>query len=216
MFRSSWQSRTAGIPVEGITIYDYRTSELSTAGYSVNVDAPGVHCTGMDGNYDTAPTAVMNGPIKPANILKDCEAVINKPVLKSHMMAGITFAMKNHYGSLYYPDMLHSGDMTEIAALNALPEIRQRTRLIIGDALAANLRYANSWPYWQEDWIGDAIFMSFDPVAHDAIGLQVLTRALEKNGGDPASLVGIATPALQYAVELGMGTNDPANMECIE
>jgi len=208
--------QAAGIPAEGITIYDYTSSELSTAGYSVNEDAPGVHCTGMDSNYDTAFTSVMNRPIKLASILKDCDALINIPVLKSHMMAGITFAMKNHYGSFYYPDMLHSGDMTEIAALNALPEIRQRTRLIIGDALAANLRYANSWPYWQEDWIGDSIFMSFDPVAHDTTGLQLLTRELEKDGGDPASLVGMATPALQYAVELGLGTNDPANMDSIE
>jgi len=112
--------------------------------------------------------------------------------------------------------MLHSGDMTEIAALNALPEIKDRTRLIIGDALAANLRYANSWPYWQEDWIGDSIFMSFDPVAHDTIGLQLLTRELEKDGGDPASLVGMATPALQYAVELGLGTNSQENMDIIE
>ena len=208
--------QAAGIPAEGITIYDYTSTELSTAGYPVNVDAPGVRCTGMDSNYDTTPIAVMNRPIKLANILKDCDALINMPVLKSHMMAGITFAMKNHYGSFYYPDMLHSGDMTEIAALNALPEIKDRTRLIIGDALAANLRYANSWPYWQEDWIGDSIFMSFDPVAHDTIGLQLLTHALEKDGGNPASLVGMATPALQYAVELGLGTNDPANMDIIE
>jgi hypothetical protein len=26
----------------------------------------------------------------------------------------------------------------------------------------------------------------------------------------------MATPALQYAVELGLGTNDPANMQAIE
>lgn len=104
--------------------------------------------------------------------------------------------MKNLYGSFYYPDRLHNCDMTEIAALNALPEIRQRTRLIIGDALAANQRYANSCPHWQEDCIGDSIFKSFDPVAHDTIGRQILTRALEKDGGDPASLVRMATPAL--------------------
>ncbi len=112
--------------------------------------------------------------------------------------------------------MLHSGDMRGVAALNAIPEIKDRTRLIIGDALSANLQYANSYPYWQEDWIGDSIFMSFDPVAHDSMGLQLLTRELEKAGGNPASLIGMATPALKYAVELGLGTNDPANMEVIE
>ena len=131
-------------------------------------------------------------------------------------MAGITFAMKNHYGSFYYPDLLHGDNMRGVAALNALPEIKDRTRLIIGDALSANLRYAYSYPYWQEDWIGDSIFMSFDPVAHDTMGLQLLTSELEKDGDNPASLIGMATPAMQYAVELGLGTNDPANMQAIE
>ena len=83
-------------------------------------------------------------------------------------------------------------------------------------ALSANLRYTNSWPYWREDWFGDSIFMSFDSVAHDTLGLQLLTRELEKAGGNPASQVGMAVPALQYAVELGLGANDPADMDVQE
>jgi hypothetical protein len=206
----------AGIPAEQITLFDYKTSELAAARYTINRDGPGVRCFGMDQDYSAEATAVNGTHINLANILKECDALINIPVLKSHMMAGITFAMKNHYGSFYYPDKLHGDAMRGVAALNALPEIRGRTRLIIGDALSANLRYANSWPYWQEDWFGDSVFMSFDPVAHDTMGLQLLTRELEKVGGNPASLVGMATPALEYAVELGLGTNDPTNMDIIE
>jgi hypothetical protein len=206
----------AGISAESISIFDYRTSELQTAGYPVNLDGPGVRCAGMDSNYSADSTTVLNRKIKLANILKDCDALINIPVLKSHMLAGITFAMKNHYGSIYYPDILHGDKMRAVAALNAIPEIKDRTRLIIGDALAANLRYANSYPYWQEDWKGDSIFMSFDPVAHDTMGLHLLTSELEKTGDNPAYLVGMATPALEYACELGLGTNDPSNMENIE
>ncbi len=208
--------QAAGIPAEQITIFDYRASELNVAGYNVNVDGPGVRCTGMDSNYNAETTVVNGSHINLANLLKNCDALINIPVLKSHMMAGITFAMKNHYGSFYYPDKLHGDSMRGVAALNGLPEIKDRTRLIIGDALSANLHYANSYPYWQEDWIGDSIFMSFDPVAHDTMGLQLLTRELEKAGDNPASLIGMAAPAMQYAVELGIGTNDPTNMEVIE
>jgi hypothetical protein len=206
----------AGIPAEQITIFDAQNFELTTAGYPVNLDGPGVRCNGIFSDSSQEKTDVMGNMINLGNVLKNCDALINIPVLKSHMMAGITFAMKNHYGSFTSPSLLHSSDMREIAALNALPVIKNRTRLIIGDALSANLRYANSYPYWQEDWIGDSIFMSFDPVAHDTLGLQLLTRELEKVGGNPASLVGMATPALKYAVELGLGTNDPANMQGIE
>jgi hypothetical protein len=208
--------QAAGIPAEQITIFDYQSSELETAGYALNADNPGVRCIGMDRNFSPEPTNVLKNQVKLANILKECDALINIPILKSHMMAGITFAMKNHYGSIYYPDVLHGDNMRSVAALNALPEINDRTRLIIGDALSANLRYTNSYPYWKEDWIGDSIFMSYDPVAHDTMGLDLLTRELEKDGGDPAYLVGLATPSMQYAVELGLGTNDPANMQVLE
>ncbi len=208
--------QAAGIPADQVTIYDYRTDELTTAGYTVNVDNPGVRCTGMDSNYSAEPSDVNGTNIQLANILKESDAIINIPILKSHMMSGITFAMKNHYGSIYYPDLLHGDRMRGVAALNALPEIKDHTRLIIGDALSANLRYANYYPYWQEDWVGDSIFMSFDPLAHDTLGLQLLTQELEKAGGNPASLVGMADPIMQYAFELGLGTNDPANMEVVD
>jgi hypothetical protein len=206
----------AGIPAENITIFDFSAHELANANYTVNVDGPGVHCTGMDQDYYAGSELVNGTHIQLANLLKSCDALINIPILKSHMLSGITFAMKNHYGSFYYPDKLHGDRMRGIAALNAIPEIRGRTRLIIGDALSANLHYANSWPYWQEDWVGDSIFMSFDPVAHDTMGLQLLSRQLEKSGDSPDALTGMATPYLEYATELGLGTNDPANMEFIE
>ncbi len=206
----------AGIPAENITIFDLTTQELANAHYTVNVDGPGVRCTGMNQNYSADPVIVNDTHIQLANLLKSCDALINIPILKSHMLSGITFAMKNHYGSFNYPEKLHGDRMRGIAALNAIQEIRGRTRLIIGDSLSANLRYANSWPYWQEDWIGDSIFMSFDPVAHDTMGMQLLARELGKSGESSDALTGMSAPYLEYAAELGLGTNDPANMEVVE
>jgi len=206
----------AGIPAGQITVFDYSTPELSTAGFSVNASNPGVLYTGTDKNYCVEPSVVMNKKVNLSNILKECDALINMPILKIHGMSGITFAMKNHYGSILFPSDLHSKDMHEVAALNTLTEIKDRTRLIIGDALSASLWGASSLPYWREDWIGDSIFMSFDPVAHDAMGLQLLSNALEKNGGNPAGMIGIATPVFRHAAELGLGTNDLASMEVME
>jgi uncharacterized protein (DUF362 family) len=206
----------AGIPAEQITIFDTQAFELTTAGYTINPDGPGIRCSDVYGKTSKRDSEVLGKKINLANVLKDCQALINMPVLKSHMLSGITFAMKNHYGSFPSPSTLHSKDMREIAALNALPEIKDRTRLIIGDALSANLRYTNSYPYWREDWFGDSIFMSYDPVAHDTLGLKLLTTELEKAGGNPAALIGMATPAMQYAVELGLGTNDTTNMQVLE
>jgi hypothetical protein len=52
--------------------------------------------------------------------------------------------------------------------------------------------------------------MSFDPVAHDTAGLQVLTDAMKSKGKDPAGYIQKANAYLASAVDLGLGTNDPA------
>jgi hypothetical protein len=205
----------AGIPAEQIVVFDYYTSELEKAGFAINEDGPGVRCYGTDSNY-TQEGTVKGMNIELSNILLECDALINMPVLKSHMLAGLSFAMKNHYGSISMPSLLHRGIRETTAELNALPPIKDRTRLIIGDALTACLRYRGSYPYWSSDWTGDSILMSFDPVAIDATALQMLDQFLTDAGGNPASLLMMATPYLESAAELGLGTNDPANMDLVE
>jgi uncharacterized protein (DUF362 family) len=205
----------AGIPAEQIVVFDYYTSELETAGFSINQDGPGVRCYGSESNY-TQEGTVNGRNTELSDILLECDALINMPVLKSHMIAGISFALKNHYGSVSMPSLLHSNIENAIAELNALSPIKDRTRLIIGDALTACLKYRGSYPYWSSDWKGDSILMSFDPVAIDTTALQMLERLLTDEGDSPASILAMATPCLESAVELGLGTNDPANIDLAE
>ena len=204
-----------GVPVEQIVIFDYYTSELEEAGYPVNEDGSGVRCYGTDDNY-TAGWQLVGSDIRLSDILLGCDALINMPVLKAHMIAGISFAMKNHYGTIDRPQAFHAGIGRAIAELNALPPIKDRTRLIIGDVLTACIRYASSWPYWSPDWTGDSILMSFDPVAHDTVGLQTLSQLLTDDGGNPAAITGMATPCLESGAELGLGTSDLTSIELVE
>lgn len=206
----------AGVPAEQIVIYDYYTRELETAGYPVNMDGPGVRCYGTDGNY-AADWQLVGSNIQLSNVLLDCDALINIPILKAHMISGITFAMKNHYGSFDRPQSFHQPRIGRaIAELNALPPIKDRTRLIVGDVLTACLRYANSWPYWESDFTGDSILMSFDPVAHDTVGLQMFSQLLTDDEGDPAAAMSWANPWLEAGAKLGLGTNDPDSIELAE
>ncbi|MDY7039718.1 MAG: DUF362 domain-containing protein [Chloroflexota bacterium] len=204
-----------GVPAEQIVIFDYRTSELTESGYPVNVDGPGVRCYGTDRNY-TAGWEVKSTGIELSDILLGCDALINMPVLKVHSIAGISFAMKNHYGSFSRPDLFHNNIGKSIAQLNSLPPIKDSTRLIIGDVLAAALKQAGSWPYWEADFTGDSILMSFDPVAHDAVGLQMLSQMLTDSGASTAAVTSLTRPCLENGAELGLGTNDPDEMELLE
>lgn len=206
-----------GVPAEQIVIFDYYTSELETAGYPVNQDGPGVRCYGTDRNY-TAGWQLVGSDIRLSDILLGCDALINMPVLKSHMLSGISFALKNHYGTFDRPSSFHRGERINrgMAELNALPPIKDRTRLIIGDVLTACLRYKNSFPYWSSDMIGNSIFVSFDPVAHDTVGLEVFSQLLTDDGGNPAAATNQATPWLENGAELGLGTNGLDNIELVE
>jgi hypothetical protein len=204
----------AGVPAEQIFIYDH-LSMLEDAGFQINQDGPGVRC--FEETEFGDPLKVANHSVRLSSTLQSCDALINMPVLKSHMISGLTFALKNHYGSVDRPDSLHSPIEQALPELNALAPIKDRTRLVIGDVLEANLKYSGGWPYWKADWRGDSILMSFDPVAHDAVGMQMLDRLqAENNKATFPYLRDIATTYLNTAAELGLGTNDPQHMQVEE
>jgi hypothetical protein len=208
----------AGIPAEQIVVFDYYTRELEKAGFAINEDGPGVRCYGTESNY-TQQGTVKGINIELSDILLECDALINMPVLKSHMLSGISFAMKNHYGSISMPQLFHYEIGSAMAELNALSPIKDRTRLIVGDALTACLKYRGAYPYWSSDWTGDSILMSFDPVAIDTMALQMLEQLLTDEGDSPAAflaLLEMATPCLEGGAEFGLGTNDPATMDLVE
>jgi uncharacterized Fe-S center protein len=207
----------AGIPPEQIVIFDRTRDELVDAGYTINKDGPGVRCYGTDGHY-TAGWELMGSRIRLSDVLLQCDALINVPVLKAHGLAGLSFAMKNHYGTFANPEDYHQDEAIQsgIAELNALEPIKDRTRLIIGDVLAASTVPRSTNPYWTLDAIGDSIMMSFDPVAHDARGLVILGQMGEASHKRFPWADRLANPWLARAAELGLGTNDPANLELVE
>ena len=214
--------KQAGMPQEQIVIFDYFTNELETAGYPVNQDGPGVRCFGTDTSDKDSTKCYVEGwkagpkSVELSSILLNCDALINMPILKSHMITGLTFALKNHFGSVSSPGSLHYPYDQTLAGLNALPPIKDRTRLIVGDILTANLHYRGGFPYWDSDWTGDSILMSFDPVAHDTVGLQILTDLIKENADYLDAIKSMAEPYLKSSAAIGLGTNDPKNMELLE
>jgi hypothetical protein len=207
--------QAAGIPAEQIVIFDGATEEMIGTGYPINQNGPGVRCygTATSASYDYTPGWTLAGEdIQLSNILLACDALINMPILKTGY-AGISFAMKNHYGTLDQPRHFHKNFEQDIPELNNLQPIRDRTRLIVGDMLTVNPAGRRSIGP------GNAILMSFDPVAHDAIGLQRTIEVLTAKGdhqNHPRTAEVRSIPWLEYAAEIGLGTNDPDNMEVVE
>ncbi len=200
----------AGVPPEQVIIFDRYNVELMGAGYTINRSGPGVRCMGTDYKY-TGGWKIMDVGIKFSDILLSSDALINVPVLKQHDIAGITFALKNHYGTFDRPEKFHEGLAKKaIGELNALPPIKERARLTVGDVLAV------ASGNWRSVMAGDSILMSFDPVAHDTAGLKLYSDMMASQGNNSTLASKLAIPWLKNAAALGLGTNDPAHIELVE
>lgn len=202
--------KDAGVPANHITIFDRRTNELENAGFSINESGPGVRCYGSGLNY-TGGYSIMDTDIRLSDILLDCDALINLPVLKYHGHAGMTFAMKNHFGSFDRPRSFHRPRTGQaMAELNAVAPIRDRTRLVIGDTFSICPS-----PNWQQAMNTSSFLMSRDSVAHDTVGLQLLSQVMSAQNLEPASATDLADEWLATCSRLGLGTNDLERIETV-
>ncbi|MBN1813703.1 MAG: DUF362 domain-containing protein [Anaerolineae bacterium] len=190
----------AGLAAENILIFDRTDHELESAGYTVNDGGPGVQCRGKRG--DGTEAALSQSTVRFYQEFDTCDAIINIPTPKQHGTAGISMAMKNHYGSVDRPGSLHGNRCDPaIAELNAQPTIRDKTRLVVGAALSVS---SSDWNRPERE---DALLLSFDPVALDTVARDILVRHRQEKGMGVNSLIEGA-PQLNTAQALKLGATD--------
>ena len=209
-------SESLGFNPNNIIIWDRTSRELKWAKYKLNMSNAGIRCLSTsDGiGYDES-FAVDVGKGKQihlSNILtKMCTHLINVPVLKHHSLAGVTLSMKNHYGSIDRPSSCHENSCDPyIANLNNTSQIKDKTSLILGDALFGSFQGGAAGP---PQWINRQIWASLDPVALDYIGMTLIDRKRKENN---ISLLSKRTNFLHTAAKLGIGTDDPKQIELVK
>jgi hypothetical protein len=197
----------AGLTPENILIFDRTNRELESSGYKLNESGPGIRCHGSQGAGTEA--ALSQATVRFFKEFDECDAVINLPLPRSHPFAGVTVALKNHYGSVNQPMSLHGNSCEAAADLNAQPNIRDKTRLIVGSALLV------ASGNWRKPETEDSLLLSFDPVAHDTVARDMLVRYREAQGQAGGSLIDMPQ-YLQKAQSLNLGANDLTKIELIE
>ncbi len=230
---------SAGVKPNNIIVWDRWNWEMESGGYRMNTSDEGVRCYGTDrGNYDPAklrdvareeranavkeltgqfysdePTDIAGVPVYFSKILLDeITALINVPLVKDHRISGVTCSMKNHFGSIINPSDLHLTNADPyLPHLNLTPPIRDKTRLIVTDVLRA---VYNGGPGDSPDrWRQNAVMMSTDTVAMDAVALAMIEKKREEHGFPP---IGERARHVATAATLGLGTNDPARIDLRE
>jgi uncharacterized Fe-S center protein len=142
--------------------------------------------------------------------LDEADAIINVPTPKGHGIAGVSVSLKNHYGSINHPGALHGGGCDPaLPELNAQPNVRDKTRLIVGAALSVS-------PFgWNAPERENALLLSFDPVALDTVARDILVRHHQAQGADGGALVN-GSHHLATAQDIGLGANQPELIELQE
>ena len=178
--------RAAGVEEKRIILWDRSSRELKEAGFPLNWEQGGIRCFGTDAagvGYD--PDLVENGSIGGllSRILTTLTSVqVNLCILKDHNLAGLSGALKNLYGAIHNPNKYHDGHCNPyIADLNALPQIREKFRLTLCDAL--RVQY-HGGPAFKSQWVENygGILASFDPVALDFAGWRLLDQIRKAHG----------------------------------
>jgi uncharacterized protein (DUF362 family) len=205
--------KMAGVPEDKIIVWDRASKEMEKSGYTI-VKGPGVRYIAVDGAWEEQPTAIATCQGKMAKILtRECTALINVPILKTHVIAGITMSMKNHYGSFDCPNKAHpNGCDPFIAELNALDCIRKKTRLIVADAL---LPLPDKGPQAHPEltWAYNTIMASQDTVAIDYYGIKILDEQRKTLNLPP---IEPKCKCVMTAAAKGLGVADMSKIEIVK
>jgi uncharacterized protein (DUF362 family) len=210
----------AGVALPDIIIYDRLSGELSECGFEVRTGGAGPLCYGTDEvGYDAEPTVVRSvGSCFSRIVSAQCTAIINVPVLKDHDVAGLSGALKNHFGSIHNPNKLHLDHCTPyVADLNCADVLREKQRLIVYDGLLAC--YDGGPAFKPETTTGyGAIMVATDPVAADAVALSAVEGLRQEQGLAPlmTSERQPAYLALAADAEHRLGTADLAKINVLE
>ena len=202
----------AGFDPTRIIIFDRSNGDLTKCGFKINESSKGAKCYGTK-DY-VFPANLRGVDTKISKILADdVDALINMPVLKHHVIAGITASLKNHLGTVPNPGDLHPDNCSRLAELNALDPIKKKTRLIILDAARAQCDKGPGFsPAFFSSYSG--MMASTDTVAIDTIAAREILAMRNKMG-----LQGPIRPPtshIELAGNMGLGVSDPKQIEVVE
>jgi len=212
----------AGVKPSEIVVWECRRSDLERAGYTISTDHNRIRCIGTDMDsfgYEEKPAAFGSVRVNFTKILtRECDFVINLPVLKDHDLAGVTFSLKNFYGAIQRPAELHGNACNPgIADLNCIPALRDKFRFTIGDAMASIYEGGPSFRP-EHLWHPNALIVGHDPVAIDYTGWKMLERKRAEMGLPTVESTGRPTTFLVTAADQAhrLGTNDPRRIHLME
>jgi uncharacterized protein (DUF362 family) len=195
-----------------VIIWDRTNRELREAGYTLNWNRGGIRIFGTDtqgiGHNLTLLSHLNIGSLF-SSIQSDLiSSSISLAILKDHGLAGVTAGMKNYFGSIHNPNKYHDTNCDPyVAEVFDTNPIKQKHRLTILDALVVQYHRGPSYHSRWADRQGVLIF-SFDPVAADSIGWQIIEKLRAEKGLPSLQEENREPKYLRTAEKMGLGKAD--------
>jgi hypothetical protein len=173
-------------PAYHIIVFDDRdATKFTQAGFPLR-DTPGLYrvATTM-GDWDAVVHTIGGTAQHLSGIAARADYLVNVPVLKDHNQAGVTFSLKNCYGTVDHPENMHDNYCDPMIA-QVCNLTRDKVKLIVGDAIFGA---HSGGPYTLPNINPPpkALFIGADPVAMDLYALWRINEARIARGRPPVS-----------------------------
>jgi uncharacterized protein (DUF362 family) len=209
-----------GVKKGDIIIWDRLSKDLEDGGFKIQDRRNNIRIIGNEllGFYHDLQVFGSVASLVCNTVVRECDCIINLPLLKDHSIAGLTMSLKNMFGAIHNPNKYHlnTGD-PYIADVNMLPSIQKKVRLHICDAIEAQYEGGPSFmPHWR--WPVNSLFLSTDPVALDYNGWQIVDAKRLEMGLKSLKEVGREPKYIATAADDNhrLGTKNPDRIEYIK
>lgn len=206
----------AGIAGEQQIAFDRFKRDLIQSGFASDGRAS-YRCRGNDevGHEDEIAQMPSSASRLSRVLTRQIDGVINLPVLKQHMLAGMTGALKNNFGCIHNPNKMHLDRCDPfVAEVNAIPAIRAKQRLVVMDALRPVVEKGPSYQPGAGA-VANALLFATDLVAVDTVGLGIIEELRSKRGLSALDREELYPTYLDTAAKLGLGVRDRARIEVV-
>ncbi|NIM91732.1 MAG: DUF362 domain-containing protein [Candidatus Aminicenantes bacterium] len=204
---------------KNIIIWDRTNRELRASGYSLNL-RQGIQVFGTDTEgvgYDPTLVSHLNIGSRLSSIqAQHITASISFAILKDHGLAGVTAGMKNYFGAIHNPNKYHDFNCNPfVAELFDTQPIKNKHKLSILDCMVVQYHRGPSFhSRWAEHY--NALLFSFDPVAADVAGWQIIEKLRAKKGLPSLREEDREPEYLFTAAKMGLGTAEVREIQTIE
>ncbi|MEW6202504.1 MAG: DUF362 domain-containing protein [bacterium] len=212
-----------GVKENNIIVWERFVTQLKDAGFTINKSGKGIRGVGTEvfmgrGGRGYDKNVYLEYNKEKSNLTKiisqDITALINVPVLKDHGETGITNALKNiAFGAINNTERFHRNKCDpQIADVCAMPEVKNKFRLCIVDALRCVYeggpadRPANKWEQ-------NEIMIGTDQVALDVIGWEIIEKKRAEKGLPSLKKAGREPVHISTAEKKGLGTVKKEKMD---